>query len=199
MTVIDLSNEIWKDISGYEGLYRVSNLGRVKTMGRYYCSGENMLVKKYQPEMLMKTGLVSGYPTLRLCKNGVKKQFQIHRLLGLHFIPNPNSYPCINHKNSIREDFRLENLEWCTYSYNAEHGFRVGGRNIIKGDAHVNSISVIAINLKSGGERYFGSQREAGRELGIAQAQIHRVLKGIEKQAKGYKFIKADAKYTELV
>jgi hypothetical protein len=66
-------------------------------------------------------------------KKGIRRAFSIHRLLAEHFIPNPNNYPEVNHKNGIKIDNRLENLEWCTHSYNCKHAVDVGLHKIKKG------------------------------------------------------------------
>ena len=101
-----MEQEIWKDIPGYEGLYQVSNLGRVKALpklvgrGRQYHVGERLL-------------------SLRPMKNG-----SVHRLVAKAFIDNPLNLPFVNHKNENPSDNRVENLEWCTVKYNANYGTR---------------------------------------------------------------------------
>tara|TARA_R110002124_G_scaffold161257_1_gene328530 strand:- start:128 stop:811 length:684 start_codon:yes stop_codon:yes gene_type:complete len=99
---IQLEGEIFKDIKGYEGNYKISNLGRVYS-------------RKNQG--ILKPSLTSGYYTVKLC-NKKHKTFNIHRLLGLHFIDNPNNYPQVDHINRIRDDNRLCNLRWVTCKEN---------------------------------------------------------------------------------
>lgn len=100
-------DEIWKDIKGYEGLYLVSNLGDV-----YSCLSN----KKLKP------GSDNGYLKVNLCKNNKVKQFTVHRLVALAFLPNENNYPCVNHKDENPSNNNVNNLEWCTYKYNNNYG-----------------------------------------------------------------------------
>ena len=101
----DLDGEIWKDVPEYEGLYQVSNKGRIKR--------DNHLIKP----VIQKT----GYLCISLCKNSISKTHRVHKLIAKVFIPNPNNYQLINHKNGNKQDNRVENLEWCTRSYNNWH------------------------------------------------------------------------------
>ena len=100
---------IWKDIPGYEGLYKVSNTGKV-----FSC------VTNRELSVIQKK---DGYTCITLCdKDHNKKQYRIHQLVAKAFIPNPNNYPFINHKNEIKNDNRVENLEWCSIKYNSSYG-----------------------------------------------------------------------------
>ena len=110
-------NEIWKDIEGYNGLYQISNLGRVKSLGRKGkgCSLEDRILKP----MINK----DGYHLVNLKDiNHVAKWFTVHRLVALHFISNPNDYKEINHKDEIKGNNIVTNLEWCTREYNVSYG-----------------------------------------------------------------------------
>lgn len=100
-------NEVWKDIEGYEGLYQVSNLGRVKSV-------KNNIIRKPR--------IASGYFYVNLSKAGKKKTYKIHRLVAQHFIANPNNYPCVNHKDENKLNNFYDNLEWCTFKYNINYG-----------------------------------------------------------------------------
>ena len=108
--------EIWRDIKDYEGLYQVSNFGRVRSLN-YNKTGEIKIMK------LKKTR--DGYLRVGLRKNGKQKWISIHRLVAEAFIPNPLNLPCVNHKIEGEEGKKIntvENLEWCTYKYNTNYG-----------------------------------------------------------------------------
>lgn len=98
--------EIWKDIEGYEGLYQVSNQGRVRS----YKSGKETILKN--------TIRGDGYQFVSLCNKSKPKQAYIHKLVAQYFIPNPNNLPIVNHKDCNPSNNSIENLEWCSYSYN---------------------------------------------------------------------------------
>ncbi len=110
-------NEIWKDIKGYEGLYQISNLGRVKSF-----RGSAKLGKP--KEFILKPCLInSGYYVVTLYANNRKKhKFQVHRLVAETFIDNPQGFPCVNHKDEDKTNNCVSNLEWCTYQYNNNYG-----------------------------------------------------------------------------
>lgn len=114
--------EIWKDIKGYEGLYQVSNLGRVKALCRVIKSGRGLGNHIYKERILSLSKRNNGYLKATLCKDGVYKYISVHRLVAENFIDNPNSLKEVNHKNEIKTDNRVENLEWCNRKYNANYG-----------------------------------------------------------------------------
>lgn len=106
--------EIWKDIKNYEGLYQVSNWGRVKSLG----NGGT-----YKTSRILKTGKdINGYFFVTLWKNGKQKHCLVHRLVATAFLDNPENFPCINHKDEVKTNNSVENLEWCSYKYNNNYG-----------------------------------------------------------------------------
>lgn len=111
-----MQSEIWKDVPGYSGLYQVSNLGRVKSLGRI--DSNRHLVRE---RILKQSNRGNGYKVVVLYSKG-HKMFAVHRLVALAFHPNPDRLPQINHKNEIKTDNRAENLEWCTAKYNNAYG-----------------------------------------------------------------------------
>ena len=114
--------EIWKDIPEYEGKYQVSNLGRVKSLQRW--SG----TKYYNREYILNNYVnkKNGYVYVYLTKNNKGKNIRLHRLVAQAFIPNPNNYLYINHKDCDRTNNNVNNLEWCTASYNVKYSFKYG-------------------------------------------------------------------------
>lgn len=111
--------EIWKDVVGYESLYKVSNLGNVLSLN-YNHTGKPRLLKKYDRG--------NGYYFVALVKNGVTTKYNIHCLVAKAFIPNPYNLPCVNHKDEIRTNNCVDNLEWCTYKYNSNYGTAIEKR-----------------------------------------------------------------------
>ena len=116
--------EIWKDIEGYEGLYEVSSYGRVRSLGQFV--NHNYGGYAYRKGRILKPGLGSKkYLSVTLSKNGIQKQYSVHRLVAQAFIPNINNLPIINHKDENKLNNCVDNLEWCDYKYNVNYGNRL--------------------------------------------------------------------------
>lgn len=115
--------ETWKDIPTYEGLYQISNTGKVKSISRWWDIGLGR--RKLLKERILKHAFTTGYPSVALCDKRGQKTTLIHRLMANAFIPNPDNLPQVNHKNGIRHDNRLENLEWVTSQENIQHAYTV--------------------------------------------------------------------------
>ena len=109
-----LIKEVWRDIPNYEGLYQISNYGRVQSFERNGTKGG--ILKSAKTKL--------GYMRVNLCKNNLHKSFSVHRLVALVFIPNPDNLPCVNHKDENKENNHVENLEFCSYIYNVNYGSR---------------------------------------------------------------------------
>jgi hypothetical protein len=118
LSINNLDGEIFKDVVGYEGLYKISNLGRVKALNK---NGNN---KKKDIIRIQRVNQF-GYLTFNICKNNKKKFIQIHRLVAESFIPNPENKPEVNHKKGIKTDNRVSELEWSTRIENASHSYYV--------------------------------------------------------------------------
>lgn len=104
--------EIWKDIKGYEGLYQVSNLGRVKSLKRKYHPKDRILKPYKHPD---------GRMQVPIYRNGEMSMKKVHRVVAEAFHPNPKNLPQVNHKNCIKGDNRASNLEWCDDAENKKH------------------------------------------------------------------------------
>ena len=121
-----MQQEIWKPISGYKGYYEVSNLGRVRSVTRKIerTNPKNINLKSlftYKGKLIPFWITKKGYCRCTLNIDGVKKNHLIHQLVAKEFISNKYSKPQVNHKNGIKTDNRVENLEWCTNSENYKH------------------------------------------------------------------------------
>lgn len=109
--------EIWKDIKDYEELYQISNYGRVKSLYRYVDK-----THIYKEKIMKNHNDGRNYYDIQLTKNGTRKTVKIHRLVAEAFVPNPNNYKWVNHKDENPSNNYYENLEWCTPKYNANYG-----------------------------------------------------------------------------
>ena len=114
-TMIDMKGEVWKDVAGFEGLYSISNMGRVKSQGNFEARKTKML----KPQLLN-----TGYLIVKLSKQGKVFQFLVHRLVAEAFVPNPENKPEVNHLNELKNDNRACNLAWVTRKENINYGTR---------------------------------------------------------------------------
>lgn len=173
MTNVQNSEEIWKDIIGYEGLYQVSNFGRVKSLDRMTNGPNGCLIPK--PGKIIKQRPTKwGYMKVKLSKKSVFKHPTVHRLVAIHFIPNPENKPQVNHIDCDRKNNNLINLEWCTPKENQKHALE-NGRYLI-GERSVNAVLtdelVVAIKiLISRGMQ----QKDIAKELFINAPSISRI------------------------
>lgn len=110
--------EVWKDIIGFEGMYQISNFGRVKSLPKYTYSRGYPQLRKEKVLKPCYTGKNRCYATVRL-NDG--KGYKIHRLVAQAFIPNPNNLPMVNHKDENTFNNNVDNLEWCTNKYNVKY------------------------------------------------------------------------------
>jgi hypothetical protein len=178
--------EIWKDIEGYEGLYQVSNLGRIKSLERKVKNQFNEYIIKEKIKKLSDNG--HGYLHLTLYKNGKFKQFYIHRIVAEAFLSNSKNYLEINHKDGNKQNNCIDNLEWCTSSQNKKHAFKIGLKISKKGRDNDKSIKIKQMDKNNKLINIFYGIREAERKTNINHTSIILCCKGKRKTAGGYKW-----------
>lgn len=156
--------EKWEDIKNFEGLYQISNLGRIKSLRR---TVDTTKYKKIVEEKEMKQFIgTNGYMITTLSKNGKKYPIMVHRLVAETFISNPQNLPQVNHKDEDKTNNNVENLEWCDRKYNC----RYGTRNERVGEKQSKTVFMYDISNNLLAE--FKSTVEASKKLGLTQATI---------------------------
>lgn len=192
--------EVWKDIEGFEGLYQVSNLGRVKSLEKKVRPNRGSYVHK---ERIMTSNCTTHrYRRIILKHNGKKTCRYIHRLVAQAFIPNPENKPQINHKNGDRYFNHVSNLEWCNQNENMIHSYAIGLRTSpmkgVNGGNHPASTSVIQICPETNKIiNKFDSLIEAANSLGVnnprsTSCSISSACSGKYHTAAGFKWKYAD-------
>ncbi len=170
--------EIWKDVVGYEGLYQVSNTGKVRSLNY-------RAVKNRVHELTPKTNN-SGRLWVELFKDGIARQHLIHRIVGNAFIPNPYKFEEINHKDENPKNNNVDNLEWCTREYNVRYyneRHPSGNRN--------GKLKKLAINQISGDGtiiRQWNNAREVFVQTGMSASSITDCCRGKRKTAYGFRW-----------
>lgn len=184
--------EIWKDIKGYEGLYQVSSIGRVRSLDRVVdgCHGSNQNIKGIIKHPSLSD---TGYFVTTLYKNNLGSKKKIHRLKAIAFIPNPENKPFINHIDGVKTNNEISNLEWCTQKENIQHARNTG---LMKescsgkfGKDHHRSVPVIQLNLDDSFVCEHDGFLCAERSTKIKRANIGKVCQGKRITAGGYKWM----------
>ena len=177
MENLNFEKEIWKDIPNYEGLYQVSNLGRVKSLERIDALGHRL------KEKILKPGIVrNGYYLVRLTKQSIQKNYYVHRLVWIAFnSPIPEDLQ-VNHINEIKADNRLSNLNLMTPKENMNYGSR-NERATKKLSKVVLQFTLEGILVKE-----YASTKQVARETGFSQSNICGCCNGKYKQMYGYKW-----------
>jgi len=169
--------EIWKDIIGYEGKYQISNLGRVKSIARKF-TRKGYLVTIKERVLKQKTETY-GYWAVGLNDNSMKVH-KIHRLIAIHFIPNPENKSQVNHINGVKKDNRIENLEWATPMENQTHSWDTG-LNKHCGEKHylttLSESDIVEIKDTYIYRSKFFNMRALGEKFNVQASTIHNIIK----------------------
>lgn len=159
--------EIWKNIVGYEGIYEVSNFGRVRTVKNGRMHKERLTF--------------DGYVKATLTVNSKSKDFRVHRLVAQSFIPNPENKETVNHKDGVKTNNYVDNLEWATRSEQVYHSYELGLKIAMSGEKHSNSKltpeevrEIRKIYVK--GDKKFGAMN-LGRIYNVGATTIENVVK----------------------
>ena len=187
--------EIWKWIDGYENMYQVSNLGRVRSVDRdVYCEVSPNKLQHIYGKVLKQGTNHKGYPIVYLSKDGKQKTITVHRLVALTFIENPLNLPQVNHIDGDKTNNNVSNLEWCDNSYNQIHAHKTGlfprYEDTVGWGRPARPVAMLDLNTKEV-LRTFETLASVKRETGINQFNVRSVCLGLRNHAGGYdwKFI----------
>lgn len=175
------TNEIWKEIPGYEGYYEVSNFGNFRSIRRLIKYKKNGL-RVYPSKTLLTETTKDNYQRIVLMKNGIKKRFMCHRLVAITFIPNVNNKPCVNHIDGNKSNNNVTNLEWVTSKENAIHAFK----NNLSHKHYINSTNVKLKCIET--NEIFISAKDASRKLKLDYTNLLRNIKK-SNSYKNYHFV----------
>ena len=186
-----METEIWKshpDIVGIE----VSSLGNVRTLDRVVPRKNGTYHTKGR--VLKQSNGSNGYLQVSVKVDGKSTSKRVNRLVAQTFLPNPNNLPQVNHRDCDKTNNKVENLEFCTASYNAKYRDKFGISN-----AELKGHPLFAINLDTLEVSHFRSQGEASRELGVNRPDINKVVKGRAKQTGGFLFVNDDENAVDTI
>lgn len=189
--------EIWKDIPNYNGIYQVSNYGGIKRLNYRNSGNEKIITPKYTKQ---------GYVFVALWKNGKYKNYYVHRLVGQAFLENPFGFPEINHRDENPSNNNINNLEWCSSSYNTRYSRKKHPERYVttykgKRTSRQTKYSLFEVNQKDKNGniiKTWNNISEIVRELGYNNSSITGCCLGKRNFAYGYKWEFADKNASSL-
>ena len=178
---VSLEGEIWKDVVGYEGLYLVSNFGRIVSLPRPINTPKGGKVSKLR--ILTPRLNSGGYYQVAFCINKTFKQPHIHKVVAEAFIPNPNNYPQVDHIDCDKLNNKVDNLRWCTQSMN--------NNNPITKKRKIQSLNkpVVRISMNSPNDIKIYKSREETRKDGFIPSAVGQTCSGKHPHHKGFKWV----------
>ena len=180
--------EIWKDVEGYEGIYQISNTGKVKSLERTCLIRNNST--RIVKECILKPKITRlGYKEVTLYKDKTKKNLRINRLVAIAFIPNPHNYPIVNHKDEDKLNNNESNLEWCTHKYNSNYGTSIDRLKNSEGfKKHINSLKkkIIQYDLNMNFVKEWSDSYAVAKELNVKRECIRDCCNHKQKTDYGY-------------
>lgn len=170
--------EIFKDVVGYEGIYQISNLGNIKSIFRFVnVRRTNIIFKMPIKEKIIKTRKdKDGYVICTIYKNNIRKDYKVHRLVAEAFIPNLENKPQVNHINGIKDDNRLENLEWSSPSENINHSYKYGLNKFVGEKSSKSKLTLLQVKNILNDNR---SIKELANYYCVSKRTISRIKKNI--------------------
>lgn len=186
---VDAVPVVRKQVAGYEGIYEVDQFGRVYSLDRTKTVVDNgRIYEKPIAGRQMKQSIhTKGYKTVSLTKNGSTKTMFVHRIVAEAFLPNPNNLPMVNHKDEDKTNNFIDNLEWCTASYNRTYGKAIERQaKKIRGRESKKKIAVIQRDMSGDFLNWFDSLTKAAENVNGSTSSISAVCKGKRKMAYGY-------------
>ena len=181
-TTIRKGGIMFKDVIGYEDEYGISKTGIIRSKDRICV--DSLGRKRFRKGIELKPDIAqNGYYRMTLCKGGKKKQQYLHRLIAIHFIPNPYDKPQINHKDGNKLNNSIDNLEWVTAQENTIHAYKNDLIDVLSGERHPNygkvgakskrAKKVLRTNVKTGEEKVYGALVETEKD-GFLKSEVSR-------------------------
>lgn len=182
----DLDAEEWRDIQGFEGVYQVSNLGRVKRVSRvdtYTRSDTHKVCERRVADKILKPAVTQDYYEVNLVRGDSSQYRRVHRIVAEAFIPNPFNLPQINHIDGNKENNEVSNLEWCTSRENVAHASQTGLRKSPRKGVYRSPVKIKCIETG----QVFSNKKLAADELGLSYSYLCDCI-GQRKPCNGYTF-----------